>query len=100
MPETAIECGDAKVAALLTFVAARAQEDRLSAQLTNPVDKAILDRCDIVEHVLLDMARETCSGSEPCLLPERCLRALGEYALVHRTHHDFDPQWTTWRLLA
>lgn len=99
MPDAAIECGDAKVARLLAFVAARVEEDRLGAHMTTPVDEAALERCDIVQQVLLDMARDTCSPSEPCLLPQRCLRALGEYAFVHKTHRDFDPGWKAWRLL-
>jgi len=99
MPEAAIECGDAKVAGLLAFVAARVEEDRLGAHLATAVDEAALERCDIVQQVLLDMARDTCSPGSPCLLPQRCLRALGEYAFVHQAHRDFDPEWMAWRLL-
>jgi hypothetical protein len=97
--ERAIECGDGRVAALLAFVAARAEEDRWGAQLTTPVDEALLARYDIVQHVLLDVARETCDPSHPCRLPRRCLHTLGEYAFVHRSHQDYDPEWTVWRLL-
>jgi hypothetical protein len=99
MSEAAIQCGDPMVAGLIAFVAARAEEDRLGAHLTTPVDEAALDRCDVVQQVLLDMARDTCRVSEPCLLPQRCLLALGEYAFAHRTHQDFDPEWMGWRLL-
>jgi len=99
MHEAPIECGDARVTSLVAFAAARVEEDRLGAQLTTPPDEAALARCDIVEQVLLDMARDTCRATEPCQLPERCLRALGEYAYVHRTHRDFDREWMGWRLL-
>ncbi|NPC43353.1 hypothetical protein [Nocardioides sp. zg-1230] len=99
MPDAAIECGDAKVARLLAFVAARVEEDRLGAHMTAPVDEAALERCDIVQQVLLDMARDTCSPIEPCPLPQRCLRALDEYAFMHKTHRHFDPEWMAWRLL-
>ena len=88
MPEAAIECGDEKVAALLAFVAARVEEDRLGAHLATPVDEAALETCDIVQKVLLDVARDTCSPSDRCLLPLRCLRALGEYASLHWPHRD------------
>jgi hypothetical protein len=100
MPEAEVECGDAKVAELLAFVDARAQEDRLGGQLTTPVDEPLLDRCDIVQNVLLDMARDTCRASEPCGLPQRCLCALGEYAFMHKAHKDYDPGWAVWRLLT
>ena len=99
MPEDVVECGDAKVAGLLAFVAHRAEEDRLGAHLTTPVDQATLEKCDVVQNVLLDIARDTCRPSEPCLLPAPCLHALGEYAFAHRTHRDFDPEWMVWRLL-
>jgi hypothetical protein len=36
MPSAVIECGDATVAGLLAFVAARAEEDRLGAHLALP----------------------------------------------------------------
>jgi hypothetical protein len=100
MPEAEVKCGDATVAGLLAFVAARVEEDRLGGLLTTPVDEALLDQCDIVQHVLLDMARDTCRASEPCRLPQRCLRALGEYAFAHKTHKDFCPGWAGWRLLS
>ena len=99
MPEGAIECSDAQVAHLLAFVGARAEEDRSRAHLTTPVDEAVLERCDIVQQVLLDMARGTCNPTDPCLLPQRCLRALGEYAFAHSTHRDFKPEWMGWRLV-
>lgn len=99
VPEAAIECGDANVESLLAFVAARVEEDRLGAHVTTSIDEAVLERCDIVQEVLLDMARDTCNPSVSCLLPLPCLRALGEYAFVHRTHRDFDPHWMKWRLL-
>jgi hypothetical protein len=97
--ESAIECGEPQVAGLLAFVAARVEEDRLGAQLTTPVDESLVGRCDVVERVLLDMARDACRPGEPCPLPERCLRALGEYAFAHSTHHDFHPAWLAWRIL-
>ena len=100
MPEAEVKCGDATVAGLLAFVAARVEEDRLGGLLTTPVDEALLDQCDIVQHVLLDMARDTCRASEPCRLPQRCLRALGEYAFAHKTHKDFSPGGAGWRLLS
>lgn len=95
----AIECGDVKVAGLLAFVAARAEEDRLGAHLTTPIDQTVLQRCDIVERVLLDMARNTCGPLGPCQLPKPCLHALGEYAFAHMAHRGFDPEWMVWRLL-
>ena len=99
MPEPAIECGDAKVTRLVAFVAARVEEDRLGARLTTPADEAVIARCDIVQQVLLDMARDTCRPTESCQLPQRCLRALGEYAFVHKDHGDFNAEWMAWRLL-
>jgi hypothetical protein len=99
MPAGAIECGDGKVADLLAFVAARADEDRLGAHLMTPADETAIETCDVVQQVLLDMARDTCRPGEPCRLPQRCLRALGQYAFSHRDHHDFDPGWMAWRLL-
>jgi hypothetical protein len=63
------------------------------------VNEAVLDRCDIVQQVLLDMARDTCRPSEPCALPQPCLRALAEYAFAHETHPNYDPVWMAWRLL-
>ena len=99
MPEGAIDCGDAQVAGLLAFVAARAAEARLGAHLSAPADETAMEMCDVVQQVLLDTARDTCRPSEACLLPQRCLRALGEYAFRYRTHRDFDPEWMVWRLL-
>lgn len=99
MPEPRIECGDEKVSGLVAFVSARAEEDRLGAHLKTPADEAVIARCDIVQQVLLDMARETCRPTESCQLPQRCLLSLGEYAFVHKGHRDFDPEWTAWRLL-
>ena len=99
MSAGAVECGDAKVAGLLAFVAARAEEDRLGAHLTTPVDETAVEMCDVVEQVLLEMARDTCSPTRACLLPQRCLLALGEYAFAHRAHQAFDADWMVWRLL-
>ncbi len=99
MSEPAIECGSLRVADLLTFVAARAEEDRCRALLASPTNGPLIETCDIVEGVLLDMAREACRADEPCSLPGSCLRALGEYASLHESHPDFHPAWSGWRLL-
>ena len=100
MGELAIECGNPHVADLVAFVAARAEEDRLGAYLASPIDERQIKACDLVRDVLLEMAREACRSGEPCPLPERCLRALGEYAFTHRSHPDFHLAWLGWRLLG
>lgn len=100
MAERALECGHPHVAELLNFVAARAEEDRSGAQRVSPTDLSRTEMSDLVQDVLLDMARETCRAGEPCALPDRCLRALGEYAFTHSSHPDFHPAWLGWRLLA
>jgi hypothetical protein len=97
--EAEIECGDPRVADLLSFVAARAAEDQSKALEASPPDSTLIATCEIVDRVLLDMAREACRAEERCTLPDRCLRALGEYAFTHRSHPDFHPGWARWRLL-
>jgi hypothetical protein len=99
MVEQAIECGNPHVAALVSFVAVRVEEDRLRALHASPIDERQIHACNVVDDVLLAMAREACSSGQPCPLPERCLRALGEYAFTYRSHPDFHPAWLGWRLL-
>jgi hypothetical protein len=99
MGDRAIECGNPHVADLLAFVAARAEEERSGAHRAGPAWQSRTEILDLVEDVLLKMARGTCRCGEPCALPDRCLRALGEYAFLHRSHADFHPAWSGWRLL-
>jgi hypothetical protein len=100
MAVRAIECGNPHVADLLSFVAARSEEERSGVHGARPGWQGRTETLDIVEGVLLSMARETCRPQKPCALPGYCLRTLGEYAFAHRSHPDFNPAWSGWRLLA
>ena len=99
MPGRKIACGNPHVADLLTFVDARHEEDRSDTSVARRARPGRTEILGIVEDVLLPMARETCCPEKPCALPDRYVRALGEYAYLHRSHPDYHPAWLGWRLL-
>jgi hypothetical protein len=99
MAGEALECGNPHVADLLTFVAARLEEDRSDTSVARRASQGRAEILGIVKDVLLPLARESCRAEMPCALPDRYLRALGEYAFLHRSHPDYHPAWLGWRLL-